>query len=368
MSNKLKAGVITFHRAINYGAVLQMYGLQKKLENMNIESCVIDYRCKYMEDKYASKHRLNVKNHVKNVPLILKKRSYTKKKVLFREFVEKYCKQSQMCCNSDELKNVENQLDFIITGSDQVWNNTLTNSDNTFFLDFVKESKKKVSYAASFGLSQIRPEFKKEYKEMLKSFGSISVRENTAQELVKTLGVESKVVVDPVFLLSKDEWAKLVVKNKYKKPYILIYSFKGDKYLVGQAKILAKKFNCEIICISETMKRKFGIKYIDNASPEEFVSLIHNANFVLTNSFHGTVFSIVFNKPFVVELFENAKGRNSRIENLLFNLKLEDRIYSKNMSIDKLSDINYKDVEKILNKQIIESERFLENTLKNCED
>lgn len=368
MSKKLKVGVITFHRAINYGAVLQMYGLQKKLESMNIEACVIDYRCKYMEQKYDSKHRLSIKNHIKNIPLLIKKRNYTKKKILFRNFVEKYCKKSDMCCNLDELKNVEKQLDFIITGSDQVWNNNITNLDYTFFLDFVEESKKKISYAASFGLSEISSELEKQYKKMLKSFNSISVRENIAQKLVKKLGVEAEIVVDPVFLLSKNEWTKLVTTNNYKKPYILIYSFKGDKYLVSQAKILAKKFNCEIICISETMKRKFGIKYIDNASPEEFISLIYHAKFVLTNSFHGTVFSIVFNKPFIVELFENAKGRNSRIENLLFGLQLEERIYSENMRIEQLSDINYRNVEKILNKQISKSEEFLESNLKKCED
>lgn len=317
---KNKIGILTFHRAANFGAVLQAYALQQAVssldENVTVE--IIDYHCKKIEDSYAI-FNPNTGNFLKEclrVPFCLKKR--WKKRRIFDEFLNNKLSVSSTDYFPKSIVDADSQYGAIISGSDQVWNDTLTDSDLTYCLDFVSDRRKCFSYAASFGNTSGDREKEKLYRREISRFNGISVRENKSVKMLDPINREDIVVSpDPTLLLSKEAWNLFAETGlRHKVPYVLIYELTPGRNLVEHAKKIAKEKNVELLMLSESYTRYPEIKHVRGASPIDFVALIKNAECVVTNSFHGTVFSIINNTEFYVES-QAQKTVNNRIIHLL---------------------------------------------------
>lgn len=325
----MKIGILTFHRACNYGAVLQAYALQKVIGNLGADCEIIDYRNEVIEQ---SNHIFFLMSEVirprhivaalLNAPLRLYRR------IAYHRFTKKYLKLSKPVYPDDKNKN-DGQFDLFITGSDQVWNDKLTGFDRMYFLEGIENGDKKYSYAASFGFSRIPQHLEQDYKALLSSFHQISVREESGRQMVRDLlKTEVSVHVDPTFLIDRASWEKLYKPVKNKGGYLLVYSINRNQYLIDFAKQLSRQKGMPILYILldiTNAKHNRGMKFAVSPDPQRFISLIKDADTVITNSFHGTVFSVIFEKPFYVEVDYGDKY-NHRIKSLLDNLNLDSRI------------------------------------------
>lgn len=325
---KIRTATITFHKAINYGAILQTYALQQSILNLGIDNDVINYDCKSISNEYKLIKIKSIKSFIKSL-MTLKKCYYKKNK--FKLFIKKYIILTNPV-TKDILKSEDfnNRYDFFITGSDQVWNYEITNLDDAYFLNFVKDEKKIKSYAASFGIGCIPENLRLKYKNYLKRFSSILVREKTGAKLIENL-IDKKVnvVLDPVLLLNKNEWNKIVAKTKFddiRDKYILVYM--RTPYIKLFAENLSIKYKMPIFNIEDLIlknKNKVG-NTESELGPEEFIGAIKNAKFVVTTSFHAVVFSIIYNKDFFINNIDKTKeNRSSRQKDLLDLLEIEDR-------------------------------------------
>lgn len=352
-------GILTFHRAINYGAVLQTYALQRALKKLKIDSEVIDYRTDNIEALYNPwSFRSIVK--LQFYPAFLKRKR-------FFEFLDKRINMSESINDEGMLKTIESDYDTFITGSDQVWCKKCANTETAFFLDFVKDPYKKKSYAASIGNAELDEALVVKFRELLDDYDEVSVRERSAQNLLER-GVFDKgihVHVDPTLLLDSEKWDKVRKKKVEKKPYILVYTVLGQYRLLDEARKLSDKTGLPIIYLNDkVLKREKGLRYRMAVSPEEFVGYFAEAEYVLTNSFHGTAFSIIYKRQFKVEI-EAVGRRNIRSEELLKKLELEDRELNEDgvVSIDDV--IGWDVVDKRLEEERKKSYDYLQRICAN---
>lgn len=343
MKNK-KIGILTFHRAANYGAVLQAYALENAIlkidENVQVE--VVDYRCRKIEDSYAlfNPNTDNLLKELLRMFFCLRKRWV--KRCIFDAFIDKYLILSSKIYNRNSIKTAENDYDVFVSGSDQVWNDILTGNDMTYCLDFVKESEKRYSYAASLGNTSGNKLVEAEYMSEIEKFRGISVRENETLVRMESLGRKDITVSpDPTLLLTKEKWLDFAkLGKKPDKPYILVYELTPGIKLVEFAKNLAAEKGMEILYLNESYIRFRELKHLRGVTPVDFVSLIANAGYMVTNSFHGTVFSVLCNTNFFVET-EAEKSVNNRILHLLDIFQLQSRDISRNDGLAESIDWQY---------------------------
>lgn len=349
-----KIGILTINDNNNYGNRLQNYAVQETLRKLKCMPETIENKGQYPIFK--------VKTYIGN---FLKGTLFKSKYERYNRFMNfnKNIKKSNIWINFENIPtNICNKFDYFITGSDQVWNPKFGRLTNIDLLSFAKNNQK-ISFSASFGINEL-PEDKKEFaRKNLETFKAISVREETGKKIVEELTgrKDVEVLVDPTMLLSAEEWDKVSKKPKQLKTnkYILNY-FLGNISKEADIEIhrIAKENNCDIINILD----KNSPFYL--TGPSEFLYLEKNAFMVCTDSFHSSVFSIIYNVPFVV--FEREqKGvpvMNSRIETLLNKFKLNDRKFTGKITNDKLK-ANYEDREKILEKEKKKSIDFLKRAL-----
>lgn len=360
MDNKKKVGIITIHDADNYGSVLQAFATQEVIEKLGYDASIIDHTCKKISNEYGIKRILSQKNIKSLIETIIRMTILCRARMKFKKFRKNYYKVQ------DEKSVIDSQDEFckFVVGSDQVWNDKITGFDKAYFLDFVNDNKKKVSYASSFGLTKLNEEKIEEYKKQLMDFEHIAVREEQAVTLVKELtGREVKTVLDPTLLISKKEWEERIPKAKVAEHYILCYQIAYSQSLVDFAQDLAKKTNKKVISIQGSMRHKFNAEYIWNAGPLEFVNLFLNADYIVTNSFHGTAFSINFNKNFFTEMLPSFEKTSSRLESILNLFHLRDRQIINGKNENMLKDIDYTEQNKILEAQKQESIEILKTFL-----
>lgn len=357
----MKIKTLTTYNVYNYGASLQAYALMKYLQNKGHEVEIINYQPEYLRRKYdykwvnpeskMSKYLLT--RFAYRIMKFLQRQTTLKRKKAFDVFTDHLLIQTDIKYLSyNELKNNPPKADLYIVGSDQIWNVFYeTGKDDAFFLDFVKKGKK-ASYAASFSYLNIDSENKKRIKRLLEDFTSVSVREYHGVNILKEIGIESTWVLDPVFLLSKNEWEILINKYNKKEKYLLIYDFEGNKSLKKFAIKYAKEHNLKIYSINDTYPLAYANKNFNNAGPIDFLTMIYYCDAFISNSFHGTAFSIIFNKPVFV-FNRNRHKVNSRMESIMTLFKLEQNIepdFNKIKNINNCFDYN-----KI--NSILESER-----------
>lgn len=314
----MKIGTITFHWATNYGAVLQAFALQKYLIISGYDTEIINYI------PFKVKVR-EILNNIKNVNI-----EYFKKEYKISNFRKRYLIVSnKKYYTNKKLLNKCHDYDIYICGSDQVWNEWfIMNSENkynlSYYLNFVKNGKKRVSYATSFGTDKLLNNVKELIKNELDKFLYISVREKSGQNIMKNMNIDSTLVVDPTLLLKKEDY-EVIIKDVKRNNINEMFS-----YILHDNQVLANQINNYI------RKKHFSSlpnKYNEIMGIQEWLYNIKYSKFIVTNSFHGVVFSVIFNKPFIVIPVEGSK-MNDRIKTLLNLLDLENRI------IDNFDKVN----------------------------
>lgn len=363
MSNK-KIGILTFHRAENYGAILQSYSLFSTLNLIkNLDVFLIDYRSNELEKPYRLIYFGNdnkiIYNFLKSIALLWK--NIIKKKN-FNSFRRNNMLLTKSIYDKKSFYNLLNEFDYVITGSDQVWNLDITKDDKDIYLlnDLKRDNQyKKISYAASIGSDLKNEEYYKIISNAINDYKSVSVREELAKKYLEEYTNKNiKVCIDPVLLQKEAFWKKVSRKSNITKKYLFVYTIDLDDKMINYANKLAKDKELLIVHVDKKGRYKEKSKSMYQCGPDIFLDLICNAEYVLTNSFHGLAFSIIFKKQFVVF---PKKGRNSRIENLLNLCGLEQRNYNSNINID--DKIDYVVVNKKMDKYIDESIKFLEESI-----
>lgn len=344
----MKIGILTYHDTTNYGAVLQEYALAKTINGFGYDCEVIQYKCEAVEnrEKLFDFNNISLKKIIK---FIILGRSNRDKYKEFKNFTTKNIKESREIYTKQNISESVRIYDKFIVGSDQVWNTQLSGNDMTFFLEFCSDQKKKYSYAASFGLSNLIEETKEPIKKMLSDFSKITVRENEGAKIIKDLiGGDVAVVLDPTFLVNKNQWKSLSEVGRYKieKKYILLYLIQDKKKTLEYARKLANKVGYEIVYINISPYTEKGMKNVRDASPTEFLELLKNASFVITGSYHGVVLSINMNINFIFEVKNSAGNYNSRINTVIKLFNLESRKI--NFSTFEYEEIDYDKINAII--------------------
>ena len=356
--NTKSVATLTFHEAVNYGAVLQAYALQKAIKQLGYRTEVLNYSCQAIRDPYykmptALKAR---------VGWLLRSRVRSIRQAAFKEFISSFLDIGQVVKRAD-LECACEKYSTIVVGSDQVWNPTLTNGDTTYFLDFVTPEKK-VAYAASIGINSWPVELEATYAHLLSSYRGLSVREKTASEYLSNLiGFEPEVVCDPVFLLSASDWRIIAKAPQIKQKYVLLFAFSDPgKDCLAWVKSIANGLGYKVVVIHFGAMPIPGVINIRDAGPREFLGWIDGAELVISPSFHVSCFSIIFQKNFGWFISdhdsEGVRSRTSRITDLIDTLGISDRVIKHTSTFPPL--INYDEVEERLAKYKTRSFSILE--------
>ena len=364
---------LTTYEGYNYGASLQAYALQHFLKLQGHDTVIIRFEPEYLMRYYAFWYvnpdsRLNANPITRMLYRIMKwgqRRTTLKRKHVFDYFNHQILTETEQKWSSSEmLMHDPPKADLYLCGSDQIWNVLYeAGRDPVFYLEFVKEGKK-ASYAASFSFLDLPKEHFVRIQRSLQKFDAVSVREWQGKELVKKMGVDATWVLDPVFLLSVSEWDSLINRKEIlsyepcdiKEKYLLIYDFEGNAKLKEFAINYSRRHNLKIFAITDRFPLRYADKNFKNAGPVDFIRMIKGCDCFISNSFHGTAFSIIFHKPFFVFNREKAKV-NSRMQSLLQLFGLEDRIVVDEN--EKSYSIDWEKIDKIRGIKHMESINFL---------
>ncbi len=321
-----KVGIITFHAAHNYGSSLQSYALKTIYTSLGVKSQIINFRTPAQKDQYTPlTKRKGFKYILKNAFFLLNYKKRKEKYITFENFISTYLTEHQPEYYSlEQLTATPPDYDLYICGSDQIWNTRPNDASMAYFLPFT--NGKKASYAPSFGpIGNITN--KEEISQYLKSFDMLSVRELRGQELVKEMtGTEAPILVDPTVLLKSEQWDILSRERLVSGEYIFFYSLFSTRAMIREVREISRQLKLPVVVsnISNQNDLLTGFIHKTNAGPREFLSLVKHAKLVITSSFHGSVFSILYNKPFLV-----YNGlQDNRINTLLETTHLQNRSFS----------------------------------------
>ena len=368
--------VITRHSPSNYGSLLQSIATVKTIEGLGHDCSIIDYQ---RPDERGLKGVLTQVNCKAGFGNPLKKLAYIAIRYPIEKFAlvrfdrmrKKYLKMTSRCSSHVDLKKIS--ADAFITGSDQVWGPMMNGVyDSAYFLQFVGKDSRKLAYAASFGKTKFDESTVVAYKKMLSEYDKIAVREKSAVSLLEEWGLNNCLgqVLDPTLLLDMSQWTNLLIKkndfDKYKDlKYILVYQIHNDPKLSGYAKRLAKHTGMELLRVNPMLHQALrGGKFICSPDLSEFLSLVANASCIVTDSFHGTCFSINFGKQFIEILPNNATG--TRNQSILELTGLSDRIlcdFNDYSLVDKV--IDYSKVNELLEVERRKSLEVIRSMIQN---
>ncbi len=353
--NGMKISLITIHDVgNNYGSTLQSCALYRYIQKLGYEVELVDYKPQYKSLKGR------VRTFVVNLMFLV---SFLKREKRFKNY---YLPYMELTCSHRTYKSLcknPPQADVYMVGSDQVWNVTFPcGQDDAYYLNYI-DSPNKMSYASSLGrafnVNQLC-----NLKQKIRNFSYVSVRERFSSIQLSTVGVNAKYVLDPVFLLSRSEYLQDVTLPPCKN-YLLVYAINEDELLNSVAQRIALERNLKIVLIGGFAKKIKCDIFYRSAGPREFLNLIANADFVLTSSFHGTAFSLIFNKQFAIV---QPKINSLRIEDMLNSLAITDRVIKTfdDFEIHKKS-IDYYIVNQKLDSLIVESKKYLIHSLRDLE-
>ncbi|MEK4909402.1 polysaccharide pyruvyl transferase family protein [Niallia sp. FSL M8-0099] len=377
-----KIGILTINDYNNYGNRLQNYATQEVLKSLDLEvETIINSTHFNKEVEKGTNLRGSLRSFKRNTPLglvkkigskLIKVNYYNKRKLkrynqrrieIFKKFSSDYIIETNFTINEHEEipKKMLEEYDYFITGSDQVWNPNYRKGSAIDFLTFAPKHKR-IAYAPSFGVSELPEEYSELYKNFLASMYKLSVREEAGAEIIKKLtNRDAEVLIDPTLMLSKEKWIS-ISKNSLsgvENGYILTY-FLGNisKERKSYIKKIAMKNNLKIINLLDI---KNIAAYI--AGPDEFIGYINSASLICTDSFHGAVFSILLERPFIV--FErnssSLNSMNSRIDTLLSKFKMEKRLYENVKKNNNIFDIDFSHTYSLLEKERKKALDYLKN-------
>lgn len=373
----MRIGIITWFRYENYGTKLQAIALQKYLRNMGHNVELLDFELDDGNNKHNKQPQKSLKERLINklewkVYFRQKEKyedAFEKRSSKFRTIIENECILSKRIESESDYVKVANSYDLLICGSDQIWNPSWFHPYYYAALDGVKTNK--IAYAPSIGVSRI-PEIQLElYRTALEKFEAIAVREKSASALLSEVYQKDITsVVDPTLLLNSEDWDKVsgIKERIVKEDYILCYFLSDNLHHWKATKRIAKKKNKQLVIIPQR-----GLSYIQKgitcreAGIGEFLNLVKYADSVITDSFHATVFSMIFNKSFFVFERHNPSefnNQNSRIYSILNEMGASDRLISYNSTVIKVDGcVDYKTVNERMQNKISDSVRFLNNQL-----
>lgn len=362
----MKIDVITLHRVRNYGSSLQTLATQRYFQKLGCDVEVIDY----YPERYSSfgllkRLKYKSKKLEKNPILLLCARmiisvSYLKKKIVFDSFLKKYIHMTPKTYKTEEelMKNCP-AADAYCTGSDQVWNSHWNEGvDRPLYLSFVGADKYKFSYAASIGDAKLGNQEKQQVLPMLQEYERISVREDVGVSIIRDMGLDAEHVLDPTLLFKKDEW-KDYISDRFKgQKYVVTYNLHHDKRIDQYANQLAKKHGLKVYNISYNFHdiiRKGTLKWCPTV--EEYLGLINNAQFTITDSFHATVFSILFHTKFVIIYPEEA---SSRLRSILKLVNMQERGFDDMPKLESAEkEIDFAAADRVLENERKRTEKYL---------
>lgn len=376
-----KIGLVTTYRIDNYGTKLQAFAMQVAVENLGFETEIIDYYPAYdmrpyrLFPKLFSKLTKTVLKQRKNDKMCSKELSLWRHKAI--DSMDVVLHRSPSLKGYSNLKRKVADYDAFICGSDQIWASSNMITDY-FNLNFVNGKKRTIAYAPSFGTSNIPNRMEQKYRHFLNNIEYLSVREKSGVDIIKKIsGRDALQVIDPTLLVGKEVWDNLIRNNSKQKKegkYILCYFLGESESHRKMVERLSLHTGCRIICFPHMKKyiladEQLSGEKIYNASPIDFITLIRNSTYVCTDSFHGTVFSILYHKCFFTferYLNNTIASTNTRIHSLLSSLALEDRIINNDKDLIYYdNNIKYDDVDNRLQAMRCVSISFLENALKN---
>ena len=363
---------ITSHDVYNYGASLQAYSLQQFLLENGHENEIIDYKPIYSRARYnfwyvSPRYKFN-RCKLLWFPVCLflapkRFKTYSRKKS-FDAFTNEYLHLTkERYYDYNSLKSANLKADAFIVGSDQVWNSDHINGrDPANYLSFVPNGSKRISYAASFGMDHINVGYEAMVRDYLSKFDYITVRESHALSILSKLGMTGEHVVDPTLLHNREWWEKLCV-DKGTEDYLLVYDFGQSAAIRDIAVKIAKEKHLKIYSINDFTTHDYADVNINDAGPLDFISFIRGAKYFVSNSFHGTIFSLIFDIPFLV--VKRTQGDvNSRMESLMDMVGIKDRLIEDVSETEKLEGIDYNKVRKAISEISTYSANLLLSLLK----
>jgi len=355
----MKVGIITFQETNNYGAVLQNYALQQAILQRGYSVETIDYRSTYIGKPYRLSH-LRKKGLFAYLFGVLGYLIYLPRTGKCRKFRQMIYYSRPVDMNS--IGELNNEYDIFITGSDQVWNHKLTGMDTTYMLDFVTDKSKCNSFAASVGLSEIENSEKEQYCSLLKDYGHITVREKSASSLMENvLSRHIQIVSDPCLMLTKEKWGTVAIEPENSQKYVFVYQLGVSPDIVKLARRIAKKESLDLVFVPFPVGAFAPGKWDICAGNAELIGYIKNAEYVVTDSFHGTLLSIIFNKKFFTKISGTHAGVGSRIYDLLEHYGVTNRIIHENIDFEQVIsyDIINEKLEKDRKNAFLELDKIL---------
>lgn len=364
----MKVAIITWCCYYNFGTYLQAYALQMFLKKNGYDVKIINDYQYSLEQPLSVKMKSFLKDIVKNT-IFRKRYAYQKiDKCSLRQyqfFKEKYLSVDYQV---DSLSEINLRYDIFVCGSDQIWNpGGFKREGNDFYFAFFAD-KPKVAYAPSIGVKSIPAECKAHFRELISNFSFLSVREKSASNVLAELCDKNiETVLDPTLLLDREYWLDLVKATHSSEDYLFLYLLTYNPTYIEAAYNYAAAHHLKIRIV-KPCGVDLKIKNVESAGPLEFLNLIAAASYVMTDSFHAAIFSIHYQKDFVVfKRFKDtdSNSQNSRVENLLQTSGLSNRLLGENnlARLSELTSIDYHEVDKRLLKEKLHSQRYLLNAL-----
>ncbi len=366
----MKIGIFTFHHSLNVGAALQAWALQEYLRTQGFDASLVNYGKIGWPNKYRI--RLDSFRHFigslyrsfRTFVLTFGIESY--RRSLYRRFLRK-----SMRIGSAVRKEDLPMLDYthLITGSDMVWNPNINEGDETYFLATASQGVKRISYAPSFGMEDFAPEQERDMSKRLSKFDAISVREPQGAAIVKRLcGCEATVVCDPTLLLPREAYIRLERNPRFALPvkYIAVYTVCGHPWAEDAAlKIGAERELPVVHLLGGQLARWYWpgrARRVTAMGPSEWLWFMRHAELVVTNSFHGVVFSLIYHRPFVVAL--NGKVTDARMRTLLDGTGLESSAVFRAQDVKLADSVDWSRIDRELQAKSLRGEEFLQQALK----
>lgn len=347
----MKIGILTFHEADSYGAVLQAYALQQTLKKLGAESEFVQIQTTQKQPSPAAPASPAAALFARRIQAESKKRE-----ALFSAFRQEYMRISRPYQPADPI---DGDYDCFIAGSDQIWNFRIPGADARYFLPFAKPEKR-FSYAASFGADELPEKARDWVAKQLSQFRGISVREASGCPIVEALtGKAAQVCLDPTLLPDREDWQKLAPETG-DAPYVLLFLLKYDEALVAKAREEAQKRGIPLRVVSAAFMPQVGMDAWNTTGVTGWLSAIRNAQCVFTNSFHGMVFSMIFGRSFCVQrLTGELSSRNGRLVEMLASLALSE-------ALETVVEPDYDRVWKLLDQRKAASVAYLRSIV--CDD
>lgn len=369
-----KAALITCHNIKNYGSVYQTYATTVIFKDFGYDVTVIDYQrpgtdSKGFRTKTLSESHLAKKPLLKYIYPYVLRVSFNKMDGVFSSFLATYVKTTSLrYLTEEELRQERPRADLYISGSDQIWNSEINGRiERPYFLSFLPDDAKRISFASSFGKTSLTDMEKSETYQLLSKYDWLSTRETSGAEIIRDLGLNADLVLDPTLWLSRNQWEQLAKPVHCPKRYILVYQLHRNKKMDRYVRHLEKKYRMP--CLRVDLYYHYIVKsgrHIICPSPGQLITLIENAEYVVSDSFHMTVFSIIFNKKFLSIFSENSF--NDRIANILKLFQLENRQLTDYSDFEQLKrDIDFEAVNRILNKKQSQMYLLLDKHLKDLD-